>query len=88
MENKPENEKFKLLLNEQYSWPAEYTFKFIVPVNKKDEVMKVIPQQKFSERTSKKGKYSALTVRLVVSSSDEVIDIYHKVGNIDGVIAL
>ena len=86
--NNKESENFRELLNQEYSWPDEFVFKFIVPADKKKQVLKTLPGKDYSERASKKGKYIALTIRLVVSSADEVIDIYQKVGDIDGVISL
>ena len=31
MDHSEDEEKFKELLNKEYSWPAKYTFKFILP---------------------------------------------------------
>jgi len=81
-------EKFRNLLNQEYQWPDEYVFKFIVPENKKTQILEALPPVKYSERTSKKGAYTALTIRLVMKSANEVISIYQKVGEIEGVIAL
>ena len=49
--------KIKELLDETYTWPCPYTFKFIVPGKKIDELKSKVGEGKLSERPSKKGTY-------------------------------
>ena len=81
-------QKFQELLDDQNVWPAEYLFKFIVPTDKLDEVRHVFGQVKLEERPSRRGKYTSVTARMLMHSSDEVIAIYTAVGRIEGVMSL
>lgn len=75
-------------MENEYEWPALYTFKFIVPQNKIEEVRELFKSQDVSERKSSKGSYISLTSRIMAESSDQIIDIYVAANNIEGIIAL
>ena len=75
---------FKEKLDKQYQWPALYTFKFIAPLNKVEEVKKLFHGHIIKEKPSSKGNYISLTVSLMAGSSDQVMDYYIKVHNIGG----
>jgi uncharacterized protein len=79
---------FKKKLEEGYSWPALYMFKFIVPKGKEKEVILLFPRHEFKARESTQGNYVSLTVQLMCKSSDEIIEIYEKAHEIEGLIAL
>ena len=81
-------ESFREKLDKQYSWPAVYTFKFISTKDKTDEVTKLFPRHEVIEKPSSKGKYISLTIRMMVKSSQEVINVYVEVHKIGGVISL
>ena len=42
----------------------------------------------FSVKPSRTGKYDSVSINLTVSSAQEVIDMYQKVENIEGIISL
>ena len=75
-------------LDEHYTWPSLYTFKFIVPKGKEVEVKKLFPNHEPAERQSKNGNYTSITLNMMMPSSDAVIDVYQKVAGIEGIIAL
>lgn len=79
---------FKELLDQEYSWPCVYTFKFIVPQGQKEKVESLFPNYEINFRNSTKGKYVSLTIQLEASSSDLIIAIYEKAATIEGLIAL
>lgn len=79
---------FREKLDEHYEWPALYLFKFIVPVGKEEEVKKLFPGYTPAEKLSKQGNYVSITVEIMMTSSDDVIEIYIKAAEIEGIVAL
>jgi putative lipoic acid-binding regulatory protein len=80
--------KHKALLDQEYQWPADYLFKFIVPVQKEGEVRALFPRHEPQVRESKLGNYVSLTVLFRADSSDLVLAIYERAAQIEGLIAL
>ncbi len=81
-------DKAKALLDHTYKWPTEYTFKFIVPHEKENEVRSLFPYENLKLNFSKKGKYISFTVSLVMESADAVLQVYDMAKSIDGLLAL
>ena len=81
-------DSFRDKLENEYEWPALYTFKFIVPQDKIEDVRKLFANHDISERKSSKGSYISLTSRIMAESSDHIIDIYVAANEIEGIIAL
>jgi len=81
-------DSLKEKLDEQYSWPMLYMFKFIVPEANKEQVVDMFKKHELSTRRSKHGNYVSLTAQIFMRSSQEVIDIYKKASSIEGLIAL
>jgi len=79
---------FREKLDKHYAWPAIYLFKFIVPTGKEEEVKKLFPLHDASEKLSKNGKYTSITLQMMMPSSDSVIDVYVRAAEIEGLIAL
>jgi len=75
-------------LDQHYAWPALYTFKFIVPKGKENEVTSLFPNHVATEKTSKNGNYTSITLKMMMPSSESVIDVYVATYNIEGIIAL
>lgn len=93
--NQPEAEndeewwnRFKELLDDQNDWPEQYTFKFIAPAPRVDELKEVFGDHPVRVRESSKGNYMSVTAHLQMSSSDEVVAIYEEASSIEGVISL
>lgn len=81
-------EKFKNLLDERYSWPARYTFKFIVPTHKQFLVENLVTEYKVVKKMSRTGKFVSVNATKICESSDEVIATYQKVSVVEGVVSL
>jgi putative lipoic acid-binding regulatory protein len=81
-------QNFREKLDQHYTWPALYIYKFIVPKGKEDEVKKLFPNHTVTEKLSKQGSYTSVTAQIMTTSSDEVIEIYIAASNIEGIVAL
>jgi uncharacterized protein len=79
---------FKAKLDQHYTWPSLYTFKFIVPKEKIEELKELFPLHVTTQKSSTQGNYISLTLELMMNSSDAVIDIYQKASSVKGLIAL
>lgn len=80
---------FREKLDRFYAWPSLYTFTFIVPSERRDDLKQLFPlHTTASERSSEKGKYVSLTYQMMMPSSHSVIDVYRKASVIDGLVAL
>ncbi len=80
--------KLKSLLDDQVSWPDYYDFKFVTKTDHKHRVIDLLSEHKISEKLSKNGKYTSITSRKILNSSDEVVEVYMEVSQIEGVITL
>lgn len=79
-------------LDAVHQWPSVYMFKFIVP-SENEKIAQV--QALFDARTaeirlkvSSKGAYTSITAKEVMTSADNVLEIYDRAGKIEGLIAL
>ncbi|MFY0650897.1 MAG: DUF493 family protein [Cyclobacteriaceae bacterium] len=81
-------DSFKEKLEQQYTFPALYKFKFIVPKNSLAEVSALFSKHDYQTKPSKKGTYVSLTVSIMVESSDKIIEIYKEASSIEGIISL
>jgi len=81
-------DSFREKLDQHYSWPSLYIFKFIVPHGKEDEVKKLFPNHTVTERQSNQGKYTSVTVEMMLPSSQAVVDVYVQASAIEGIVAL
>ncbi|MBP9674502.1 MAG: DUF493 family protein [Bacteriovoracaceae bacterium] len=79
---------FKEVLEESYTFPCEYIFKFIVPKAGVAILNSIFVGEDIKFRHSSKGNYVGVSVVKKVKSSDEILAIYNKVATIDGVISL
>lgn len=87
------NEDFYTRLHQKLSaaesWPAVYMFKFILPNdNRKIALLRQLfdEEARFFEKASRKGSYISVTVKTVMLNPGEVIAVYKKVADIEGVI--
>jgi len=80
--------KFKALLDEQNSWPEYYTFKFVVLADKRDQVLANLDGHKVSIRESSEGKYVSFSSRLLVNSAEEVVAVYARLKDVEGIMSL
>jgi uncharacterized protein len=81
-------DSFREKLDQHHSWPSLYTFKFIVPSGKENEVKNLFPKHVPTERKSKNGNYTSITFQMMMISSDAVIDVYVQAAVVEGIVAL
>lgn len=81
-------ESLRKKIDEQYTWPSLYMFKFIVPQAKVDEVKEIFPKHEVQTKPSSKGTYVSVTARVMANSTEEIIMIYQKAQAIKGIISL
>lgn len=81
-------QKFRTLLDESYQWPDYYEFKFIVKIDDKLLIIDRLPGYHITETLSKNGNYISVSARKLMTSTDEVLEIYELMSTIKGVISL
>ncbi len=73
-------------------WPAEYLYKFIVPT----EAGKIAEIQRYFDGMgavidtvqSKTGKYTSVSINVVMKDADSIIEKYVAVSHIEGIVSL
>ena len=81
-------ESFREKVELEHTFPGNYLFKFIVPYDKKEEVLKVLPDGDISFRESSNGNYVSITAKSKLETSQGVLDVYIAANKIEGCIAL
>lgn len=81
-------EKFREVLKSKVEWPSHYPFKFIVPSDQYDLLCQLLPDVDLESRFSQGGKYTSVSFSLHCEDENAVIDIYVKVSEVNGLIAL
>lgn len=89
-------EAFYTRLKEQLAgdtkWPAPYMYKFIVPgdAQKVAQIETIFngTNAQISTRNSSKGTYTSVSIKVIMSSPDAVIEKYKQVSEVEGVISL
>jgi hypothetical protein len=79
---------FREKLDQHYTWPSLYVFKFIVPAGKENEVKQLFPLHTTLEKSSKQGNYKSVTAEMVMPSGEAVLSIYIQASKIEGIVAL
>ena len=87
-----EEVKFRELLEQNYTWPALYMFKFICPADNEAIARLQRPFDpevaELSLRPSSKGNYVSFTAKELMMSVDAVIERYEQARGIPGLISL
>lgn len=85
-------ERLKVELDLSSTWPAIYLFKFIVPTEKENilQVEKAFDCMGAVIKTtkSKTGKFTSVSVDVMMKDSQEIIEKYIEVSTIKGIISL
>jgi len=85
-------EKLKTKLNEDTKFPSKYLFKFIVPTSeesvKKVEDLFNSGGAVINKNVSKTGKFTSVSIQIIMKSADEVIEKYLAAEKIEGIISL
>ena len=83
---------FKNLLEQNYTWPSIYMFKFVCPAsNENIAYLEGLFNSETSEiqiRQSSKGNFVSVTAKELMLSADQVIERYAKVKEIPGLLSL
>ena len=83
---------FKNLLEENYSWPCLYMFKFICPAkNENIAHLESLFNSESSEviiRQSSKGNFVSVTAKEIMLSPEKVLNRYKEVEQIPGLLSL
>ena len=89
MDYKKDEHKFKELLNQEYSWPARYTFKFIVPAGEENAIEDIFNKDvEIKKKPSSGKKYTSITIYALMANADEIIEHYQAASTISGIISL
>lgn len=89
MDYKKDEHNFKELLNREYSWPARYTFKFIVPAAREKDIEDIFKKDiEIKKKPSSGGKYTSITIYAIMANADEIIEHYKAAATISGIISL
>ncbi|MBT8304269.1 MAG: DUF493 domain-containing protein [Bacteroidia bacterium] len=97
MDNTPDQDKFykklKVQLTESTIWPSEYLYKFIVisETSKITQIESIFDNTGavISTKESKNGKYTSVSINVIMKNPDAVISKYLEVtNNVEGVISL
>ncbi len=82
----------KSKLDETTKFPAKYLYKFIVPTGgaqvKKIEDIFNFGSAVITTKLSKTGKFTSVSILIMMESSDAIISKYEEIGTIKGVISL
>ncbi len=81
-------ESFRQKLEDQHTFPGTYKFKFIVPNEQREAILKVLPVDDVRFRESSNGKYVSVTASGKMKTSQGVLDVYIAANKIEGCIAL
>jgi len=89
MDYKKDEGKFKELLNQEYSWPATYPFKFIVPAEEEKTIVALFTKEvEIKKKPSSGGKYTSITIYATMANADEILALYQAASSISGIISL
>ncbi len=83
-----DQERLKVFLEDNFSWPCSYSFKLIVPQSSLDELLAHFTSDETSTKESKKGNYISVTAKVAAENSEEIIKRYDQIANIKGLISL
>jgi hypothetical protein len=73
---------------DKLDWPSVYMFKFIVPIDKEEELMLLFNSTPVERKISKTGKYVGITSSYWIESGSDVIAVYKKAATIEGIVSL
>lgn len=89
MNTEEDEGKFRELLETEYNWPANYTFKFIVPASQLNAVKQLFEADcDLKIKDSSGGKYKSVTIVGLMLDADSIIEIYKRASAIEGIISL
>ncbi len=75
-------------LNEFYTWPCTYPFKCIVPSEQFSALAGRFPVEGITTRTSSGGRFISMTMEIRATCAEDVLSLYRKAAEVEGVILL
>jgi uncharacterized protein len=69
-------------------WPAFYMFKFIAPVTKEAELLQLFSKHTVEKKFSSNGNYVSITSTYFMESANEIIEVYKRAAEIEGIVSL
>ena len=81
-------EAFREKLDQEHQWPTVYMFKFVAPSDKVEAFKDLFKDESWEAKNSTAGNYTSFTIKKMLNSSQEVVDMYLKAKKIEGLIAL
>jgi uncharacterized protein len=81
-------QRFQERLDEHHNWPCEYVFKFIAPSSKAKDLTALFNEEHISTKLSSNERFIALTARVRMESSKDVLEIYRRASVIPEIIML
>lgn len=88
MDRKPHDlSSLKLALEQLQVWPTRYTFKFIVKGAALPHLLALLDGFEISTRESAKGTYTAVTAVQRMMTARDVIAIYQRVVEVEGIMS-
>ncbi|ADR21990.1 DUF493 domain-containing protein [Marivirga tractuosa] len=88
MSTEKDIQSFREKLEAVSEWPSLYMFKFIVEAEKQEEIKDIFENHEVIVKPSSKGKYVSLTIKMLASSAEQIIEKYLETNKVEGVIAL
>lgn len=91
-ENHEFYKKLRQTLSEETQFPAKYLFKFIVannelPIRQVEDLFNNVGAI-ITKKNSKTGKFTSISIQLIMKSADEIIAKYKEASVIEGIISL
>ena len=83
-----DEQSFLEKLEGTHQFPGQYIFKFIVKHEHQKRVEELLDEAQISLKPSSGNKYVSVTLTATMSSSAEVVAVYKKAHDIEGIIAL
>lgn len=81
-------ESFRSSLDANYEWPAQFTFKFIVPQEQITLILEAFGVEPIKAKESSSGRFTSYTFEIEMHSSMQVVETYQSVNHIPGLISL
>jgi uncharacterized protein len=69
-------------------WPAFYMFKFIVPIAREADLLMLFTNHTIEKKFSSNGNYVSITSTYFMESANEIIEVYKKAAEIEGIVSL
>jgi putative lipoic acid-binding regulatory protein len=93
MSNKSEfYDKLKTTLKEETKFPTKYLFKFIVPTSEESiqQIENIFNDggAVINKNVSKTGKFTSVSIHIVMKSAEAIIDKYLQAEKVEGIISL